>query len=215
MEDKEQENKPAEKNGKVPPAPAAPAGQSATPTKPGPESKKGTSKIGGFFRALLIWLGVIAVAFLAGVGTYHFVRYVPLNKSLGEAQTALDEANSELVILRADKQKSDATISALQGELQTANAHVEILQLLADANEARLAILSEDVEGAKIALENSTETLNGILPTLSKIDADLAQSMSQRLGLILSELDRDSKAAQVDLELLTKDLLAAEEALPK
>jgi chromosome segregation ATPase len=158
---------------------------------------------------------VIAVAFLAGVGTYHFTRYAPLDKSLGEAQTDLEEANSELSILRSDNQKSDTTISTLQEELDKANAHVDILQLLADANEARLALIAKDIEGAKTALENSAETLESILPLIAEVDANLAQSMSQRLGLIISELERDSASAQVDLELLTKDLLTAEEALSK
>jgi hypothetical protein len=87
--------------------------------------------------------------------------------------------------------------------------------LLADANEARLALIAKDIEGAKTALENSAETLESILPLIAEVDANLAQSMSQRLGLIISELERDSASAQVDLELLTKDLLTAEEALSK
>ena len=180
-----------------------------------PAAKQGSGKMQKFFRSLLIWAGVIAFAFLAGVGTYHFVRYAPLDKSLNEAQTALDDANAELATLRADKQKADITISALQDELDMANAHVDILQLLGDANEARLALIAKDVEGAKTALETSVETLDRILPLIADVDANLAESMSQRLGLIISELERDSASAQVDLELLTKDLLTAEEMLSK
>jgi hypothetical protein len=202
------ENQPSKQSGTIPSV-------LDTSRKSVPETEKGISKASRFFRSILIWLGVIAVAFLAGVGTYHSTRYAPLDKSLGEAQTDLEEANSELSILRSDNQKSDTTISTLQEELDKANAHVDILQLLADANEARLALIAKDIEGAKTALENSAETLESILPLIAEVDANLAQSMSQRLGLIISELERDSASAQVDLELLTKDLLTAEEALSK
>ena len=182
-------------------------------SEPAPKSKKEPSKAGLFFRTLLIWLGVIAIAFLTGVGTYHFMRYAPVAKTLEETRSILDEANSELTTLRSEKQKADDTISALQGDLDIATTHVEILKLLADANEARLALITEDIEAAKTALENSTETLDGILPLITEMDPDLAQSISQRLGLILSELERDPESAQVDLELLTRDLLAAESML--
>jgi hypothetical protein len=222
MEDNKSENQSAKESGTVSP-PVNPVADPKPVVDPKlvaePQAaanvKKETSKAGQFFRSLLIWLGVIAVAFLAGVGTYHFTRYTPLKKSMDEAQSALTEANSKLSTLTAEKQKADATISTLQGKLATANAHVDILQLLADANGARLALIAKDVEGAKTALGNSTETLNRVIPLLTKVNQNLAQSMSQRLGLILSELDRDSKSAQVDLELLTKDLLTAEEALSK
>lgn len=212
MEDNKLESQPTTEDGATP---TESAKQSPPPVKPVPEPKKETSKLGKFFRSLLIWFGVVAVSFLAGVGTYHFTRFAPLEKSLSEAQSALTDANSELSTLQSDKQKADTTISALQEELGMANAHVDILQLLSDANEARLALIAKDVEAAKTALENSVHTLEGILPLIAEVDANLAQSMSQRLGLILSELERDSKSAQVDLELLTKDLLTAEEALSK
>lgn len=58
-------------------------------------------------------------------------------------------------------------------------------------------------------------TLDGIFPRIAEADANLPQVMSQRLGLIISELKRDSKSGQLDLELLTKGLLTAEEALSK
>jgi peptidoglycan hydrolase CwlO-like protein len=212
-EGSEPESQPVKDDGTGHQAPDAPSDKSKTPISPAPESQKEPSQAGRFFRTLLIWLGVIAVAFLAGVGTYHFMRYAPVEKTVVEAQSALDEANSELTTLRSEKQKADDTISALQADLDIATTHVEILKLLADSNEARLALIKEDVEAAKTALENSTDTLDGILPLIAEMDPDLAQSISQRLGLILAELERDPESAQVDLELLTKDLLAAEDML--
>ncbi|MDX1379291.1 MAG: hypothetical protein R3307_10600 [Anaerolineales bacterium] len=180
------------------------------PASPAPEPQKEPSKVRQFFRTLLIWLAVIAVAFLAGIGTYHFTRYAPVEKSLEEAQSALDDANSELETLRSEKQKADDTISALQDDYDIATTHAGVSKLLANVNEARLALATENIEAAKTALENSTETLDGILPRITTTDPDLAQSISQRLVLILAEIERDPKSAQVDLELFTRDLLAAE-----
>jgi hypothetical protein len=131
-----------------------------------------------FFRKGLIWLVVLAITFLAGIVTDHYLRYKPL-----------------------------------QDELDTTTAHVELLQVLVDVSNARLALSSNDVEGAKAALSNTQQRLDNLVPRIAVFDTNLSQSMPQRLSLIVSDLERDPETAKIDLELLNKDLLEIEAAL--
>jgi uncharacterized Zn finger protein len=90
---------------------------------------------------------------------------------------------------------------------------LKLFQVLDDVSNARLALSSNDVEGAKTALLNTPQRLDALLPHIAVIDASLAQSMPQRLNLIVSGLDRDPETAKFDLELFNKDLLEVEAAL--
>lgn len=101
----------------------------------------------------------------------------------------------------------------LQTELNTATAHVTLLQVQVDVSNARLALSLNDVEGAKAALSNTQQRLESLVPRIAVFDASLAQSMPQRLGLIVSGLGRDPETAKIDLELFSKDLLKIEAAL--
>jgi hypothetical protein len=158
--------------------------ESQTPVPPEPEAtstkteKRQPGRLQRFFRKVLIWLVVLAIVFLAGVITDHYLRYKPL-----------------------------------QDELKTATAHVELLQVLVDVNNARLALFLDDVVGAKAALLDTQQRLDTLLPLIAIFDTNLAQSMPKRLSLIRSGLERDTETAKIDLELFTKDLLAIEGAL--
>ena len=147
----------------------------ATSTK---AEKTQPSRLQRFFRKVLIWLVVLAIAFLAGIVTDHYLRYKPL-----------------------------------QDELETTTAHLELLQVLVDVSNARLALSLNDVEGAKAALFNTQQRLDNLVPPIAVFDTNLAQSMPQRSSLIVSGLERDTETAKIDLELFTKDLLEIEAAL--
>jgi len=135
-------------------------------------------RLGRFFRKVLTWLVVLAIVFLAGFVTDHYLRYKPL-----------------------------------QDELKTATAHLELVQVLVDVSNARLALSLNDVVGAKAVLSDTQPRLDNLLPRIAIFDSNLAQSMPQRLSLIRSGLERDPETAKIDLELFTKDLLAIEAAL--
>jgi hypothetical protein len=101
----------------------------------------------------------------------------------------------------------------LQDELNTTTAHLTLLQVQVDVSNARLALSLNDVEGAKAALSNTQQRLENLVPRIANFDNSLAQSMPQRLGLIVSGLGRDPETAKIDLELFSKDLLRIEAAL--
>jgi len=101
----------------------------------------------------------------------------------------------------------------LQDELNTTTAHLTLLQVQVDVSNARLALSLNDVEGAKAALSNTQQRLEKLVPRIANFDTGLAQSMPQRLSLIVSGLGRDPETAKIDLELFSKDLLKIEAAL--
>ncbi len=211
------------------PAPEAPVtSQIPTPPSPGAtppkQEKPQLSRLRRFFRNLLIGLVVLGITFLAGIVTDHYLRYQPLSEAFLETQATLNQANQKINDLQAQigqlntllKESNDKAISlksettALQDESEMAKAHLELLQTLVDVRNAQLALFQDDVEGAKTALVSTQQRLNNLLPRIPEFDANLAQSLPQRLSLIVSGLDRDTDTAKIDLELFAKDLLAVE-----
>lgn len=204
--------------------------QSESASQPNPkpdtvvQSRTEISRNRRFWRTSLIWLAVIALAFLVGILTYHFLRYNPLNESLSQTQnelaqthqtnsdlqteidglnTQLSTANNKVTSLESDK-------LALLSEVDDADAHLKLLRVLADVNNARLALVNGDIPAAKTVLQNASKPLESLAPRIATADPNLATSMPQRLALILSGMDTDLETAKVDLELLAKNLLDVE-----
>jgi hypothetical protein len=175
-----------QKNADIQPERPAPDTLNASQTPNPPEyvaastktEKKQPNRLQRFFRKALIWLVVLAITFLAGSVTDHYLRTMPL-----------------------------------QEELNTAAAHLELSQVMVDVSNARLALALNDVAGAKAALLDTPQLLKNLLPRIAVFDASLAQSMPQRLSLIISGLDRDIKTAKIDLDLFNQDLLEIEAVL--
>jgi chromosome segregation ATPase len=203
----------------------APA-QSESASKPDPlpasakPAKPQLGRFSRFWRTSMIWLVVVAVAYLAGVLTFNYVRYKPLNEMLIQTQNELAQSSQNISNLEAKLATASDKVTALendnqalQSELDMANSHLELLQVLVGVTNARLALVDEDVPAAKVALENSAQQLDSFAPRIAEVDSNLAQSIPQRLALILSGLDSNIETAKVDLELLTGSLLDAEAAL--
>ncbi|MFU8827423.1 MAG: hypothetical protein ACNA70_08020 [Brevefilum sp.] len=173
-----------------------------------------------FLRKALIGFGIVALIFLAGFLTDHFVRYVPLADTLKTTQAQLEEANQAVGELRAElermtriNQAAQDEIDSLEAELFAVRANALFYQVLVDVNTARLMVFLEDIEGAQSALASTQDVLEDLLPVIEKADPDLALSLPRRLDLIISGLGRDPETGLIDLELFTKDLLALEPLL--
>ena len=207
---------PEKEAGNVPPTPSKPA----TDTKPAMEVTKGPGKAGVIFRSLLIGLGVIVVAFLAGVLTYHLVRYKPTetslsqaNQSIADLQTSSDALTSQLDIANRQISNLKSENQALQTSLETAELHIELLQALAEINAAHIALTKQDVAAAKVALSNTGIRLESLKPSIGSVDAALADNISQRLALINTSMDNDLESARAELGLLANNLINVETLL--
>ena len=137
------------------------------------------------WRSTLIWLVVIAAAFLVGMTVDHILRYKPINENLLQTQS----------------------------ELNAERTHLELLRVIVEVSNARIALLNDDVPGAKAALTDTSQRLENLLPRIAEFDDSLAKSLPQRLFLITSGLDRNIDTVMIDLELLTKDLQAVDTAV--
>ena len=136
------------------------------------------------------------LVFLAGVVTIYVLEYQPAKDALEQTQLDLEQAN--------------ATIADQQIELDEAyfnlsyNAYLEVL---ADVYAARLALAFEDTVGAKAALATTSDQLELILEDVAAFDQALADSLPQRLSLILNNIDADLERSILDAELFTDDLI--------
>lgn len=182
--------------------------------------KKPPTRFQLFLRKALIGLVIVALIFLAGFLTDHFVRFAPLADTLQTTQSELDDANQAMSELKAEiermtriNQAAQDEIDSLEAELSAVRANALFYQVLVDVNAARISLFMEDAEGAQAALADTQDNLEALLPAIDAVDPDLALSLPRRLELIVSGLARDPETGLIDLELFTKDLLALEPLL--
>lgn len=173
------------------------------PAKP---VKQPLSRMRRFWRTSLVWLAMVAIAFTAGVVTFNFLRYKPQAKELAQAYDTTTDLQNQVISLTTQLNTATDRLVVLE-DVQT---HLDLMQVLVDVNNARLALVNKDVPAAKAALENTSQHLEDLAPRLSASDASLVTSLPQRLALILSGLDGDVETAKVDLELLAGNLLDIE-----
>ncbi len=182
-------------------ASAQPEGVAQIPlSKP---EKQPLSRLRRFWRSSLIWLAVVAIAFTVGVVTFNFLRYQPQVKELTQAYETTTDLQNQVISLTAKLNTANDRLVVLED----AQTHLELMQVLVDVNNARLALVNKDIPAAKTALENTAQHLEDLAPRLSGADASLVTSLPQRLVLILSGLDGDVETAKVDLELLAGNLM--------
>jgi hypothetical protein len=182
--------------------------------------KKPPTRFQLFIRKVLIGLGIVALIFLAGFLTDHFVRYQPMADTLITTRAELEDANQAVNELKTEvermtriNQVAQDDIDSLEAELSAVRANALFYQVLMDVNSARIALFIEDVEGAQAALADTQDNLEALLPAINDVDPELALSLPRRLELIVSGLARDPETGLIDLELFTKDLLALEPLL--
>jgi cell division protein FtsB len=211
-----------------PPENLAPEIQEPIETPQQPESVNNSPKVEKpklsgsrrIFRKVLLWAGLLAIIFLAGIITDHFLRLKPLQETIAGLQTSLDQVTQEADSLKskndqltaADKTSQDR-ITSLEGdkkdllaEIEATKAHLSLMKVLVDVSNARVALFLGDVEGAKDVLINTQQRLDDLSSLIAEVDSNLAADIPQRFKLIISGLERDTETVNIDLELITKDL---------
>ncbi|GAB4167891.1 MAG: hypothetical protein OHK0024_03080 [Thalassobaculales bacterium] len=138
---------------------------------------------------------------------------VQTQSQLAEANQKLDEANANLEAANAQIKTLENDNQTLKSALEVAEAQNQLLQVLAQVNEARLALTNGDVPAAKAALKDTPTQLETVAAMIAPSNEALANSMTARLALILSGLDNNVDNAIVDLELLAGNLLDAQKIL--
>ena len=176
---------------------------------PAKAEKPELSRMRRIWRASLVWLAVVAIAFTAGVLIFNFLRYQPQLKELTQAYVTTTDLQNQVNSLTTKLNTATDRLAVLE-DVQT---HLELLQVLSDVNNARLALIEDDVTAAKAALANTSQRLEDLAPRITAADSSLVESLPQRLALILSGMENDADTAKVDLELLAGNLLDIEAIL--
>jgi hypothetical protein len=153
-------------------------------------------------RRILIWFTVMAVMFLGGFLTYHFVLHQPVADELETAQ-------AEVTSLQTQVESATSQLA----QMEDATQHRDLLLVMVDVYDARLALTEENVVAAKSALADTADAMDRVLDEIEAFDSNLAAALPQRLALILSNLDRDTETAIADCDQLLEDLLEVEAAL--
>lgn len=159
-----------------------------------PEKTRG-GRFKDAIRKGFIWLLVFSFVYLAGVVTMYILEVQPAKDALEETQLELEDANQAILDLRVDLDQAEFDLS-----------YNTYLQVVADVYAARLALLDEDTSSAKIYLTSAEDNLALILEDVAAFDRSLADSLAQRLSLVMTNVDADIERALQDAAVLSDDL---------
>ena len=179
--------------------------------EPIPETKVRPS----FWSRTLHWLLVVLVIFSLGALLVTLLFYIPLRREMSQREAELRATNQEISRLEEQVRSLSALETEnedLQAQMQRANLHIALLSARADVMTARLALAQDDPTRARVALNQTPETLNSLENLLEPDQQKAANDMQARLELALSGIEENTFAAQSDLNVLATNLLELEHA---
>lgn len=167
-------------------------------------------------RKILLWTVGLVVLFAAGVVLSWFVQVRPQTVRINDLETQVQDAQDQIDLLDQEVQEL-RPLSAKNAELLEAldatRVHLDLLSVLVDVTTAQLALTQEDDIAAQAALTGTDARLVSLESTLEGANADVVRDMSERLELVVEEVESDPFAARRDLEILANNLLALERVL--
>lgn len=173
------------------------------------------TRTGRILRPVLRWAGTITGLFALGLLTGYLALYQPslrenadLSGQLSLTQNQLRTRESDLASRITERDALQKKLAQSEAELSTARARNDLLWVLDDVNNARVALVNKDGVAAKNALDQAQMDLARVLPTLEKADKNMADITKSRLELASKELVIDPQAAQADLNKLQSDLVS-------
>lgn len=181
-----------------------------------PEGKKELSKARQIFRRILTWLVLAAIAFAGGFFVDTIVRYRPEKALVEQLVVDLEESASEITSLQDEIEKLSLykdKNTALEEEIHDKLIHLTLLSARIAVSDARLALEQDRPADGKLALDKLGSTLEALISLVSADQAEVVDTMIQRLELIMVELDEDEVSAQTDLQVLASRLDALENTL--
>lgn len=185
---------------------------------PPEEEKEGKrkSRVGRFFRKLLIWLVVIAVSFGAGIGAFYYLRHQPLQERVEQQASDLQDARAEIGDLQNEIDRLSAFEERnyeLTQEIEQTRLHITILSARSSVADALLALSEDNLAEAKLELDKVDKTLDTLETMLNEDQVEVVKNMQQRHELIMEELEDDTFSARSDLEVLSSKLGSLENTL--
>ena len=183
-------------------------------------TQKPESQLPSWLRAILRWGLVILVAFTLGAVLVALVFHLPLRQDYhrisGELDIATDETldlSDQVTDLTSEVSDLTANNETMQLNLDNARLKQAITSALAEVRATRLAILTDDLAGARLAITQSIQSLTTIKELIDKDNDDIVTDMLEKANQANTDIQRDMESALPTLEELDNNLLSLFETL--
>lgn len=200
------------------PAPAEPAAQAVQPEK--------EIRAPGLLTKVFRWVLGLLVIFGLGAILAIYLLYIPERQKTDQAKQQISVIEAQA---KADQEMASQQIKELetrvdqlsalepknkelQDALSQADVRTALLTAQVDIANAQLALMQNDALAASSALEKTPELMEGLKGKLASDQQKVWEDLSARLNLAISEIGKDSYAAQSDLDVLMKGLQELESA---
>jgi len=171
------------------------------------------TRTGRFFRGLLRILALIVGLTALGALAVYILLYRPVDQQLRETrlqatQTAgqLEQAQQDLVRAQQSVNDSQTQEQDAQSRLDLELTRIGVLRMANTVTMARLALAKNDKAAAAAALGDAQAQLKKIQPQLEKLDPTQVSTLQALFTLSKTDLDRDFKLANQDLDRLMSEL---------
>lgn len=182
-----------------------------TPIPPSLPSQpaKAESRLRRFVRQLVRW--TLGVLILLGIGfvVALLLLYMPLRRQadaraaeLSAAQTRIESLEAQL----AEKAQLEKVYQKSLEQLKSADFQNNVLHLQVEIVSARIYLFESKLELARTALQNAQAILKALQTSASSTQRTALTEMETRLNLALEGLEKDTYAAQSDLDVLARSL---------
>jgi hypothetical protein len=171
------------------------------------------TRSGRIIRTLLRWLAAITGLFALGLLAGYLLLYQPTQVELDATQLKLKQANQAVIqkdqslqSALSERTQVQQTLQQAQASIKKASSENQLLQVLVNIGNARVALVNKDGATAKAAMEQAQAGMLQAQPFLESIDKTKFDVLKTRLDLAAKELGGDPQAALADLEKLSLDL---------
>lgn len=186
-----------------------PAAETPIPPSLPSQPAKAESRLRRFVRQLVRW--TLGVLILLGIGFVAalLLLYTPLRRQadaraaeLSAAQTRIESLEGQL----AEKAQLEKLYQKSLEQLKSADFQNSVLHLEMEIASARIYIYESKLELAKTALQNAQAILQALQTSASSAQRTALSEIETRLNLALNGLEKDTYAAQSDLDVLARSL---------
>ena len=186
-----------------------PAGERPIPSALPLQPAKAESRLRRFLRQLVRW--TLGVLILLGIGFVAalLLLYMPLRRQadaraaeLSAAQTRIESLEAQL----AEKAQLQKLYQQSLERLKSADFQNNVLRLEMEIASARIYLYEGKLELAKTAMQNAQAILKAVQSGASSAQRTALTEMETRLTLALNGLEKDTYAAQSDLDVLARNL---------
>ena len=184
----------------------------AVPQRSGKQPGRGSR----FLRSCLFWsVGLLGI-FALGIAATWVLQVRPRASQL----TKIERENSTLQVQVNELQTQVEEMRPLEEENVKLEADVQakaqallIFGIIEDIYTAQLALVEKEIKDARAALTNVGDDLIRLESELSGAEREVVRDLSNRVELVLSEMERDPEAALQDLDIMLSTLITLKGSL--